>query len=102
MFMKKVLFIFLIIAGAAHRSDAQTAKDIVTKAENNIHGLSSVTDMTIQVIRPSWTRSMSIKAWTKGEQYSLMVVTAPAKDRKNGETTTINDGAKLDGYGFYE
>jgi outer membrane lipoprotein-sorting protein len=60
--------------------NAQDAKQIVTKAEDNIRGLSSITEMTIQVKRPTWSRSMSIKAWSKGEQYSLMVVTAPAKD----------------------
>jgi len=60
--------------------NAQDAKQIVTKAEDNIRGLSSVTEMTILVKRPTWSRSMSIKAWSKGEQYSLMVVTAPAKD----------------------
>jgi len=78
--MKQIFLIFLLVAGFINRCGAQNAKEIVTKAENNIHGLSSVAEMTIQIIRPSWTRSMSVKAWTKGEQYSLMVVTAPAKD----------------------
>jgi outer membrane lipoprotein-sorting protein len=59
---------------------AQNAKEIVTKAEDNIKGLSSVTEMTILIKRPTWTRSMSMKGWTKGEQYSMIVVTAPAKD----------------------
>ena len=59
---------------------AQDAKQIVTKAEDNIKGLSSVTEMTIQIKRPTWTRTMSMKGWTKGEQYSMIVVTAPAKD----------------------
>lgn len=74
------LLLAAILPSLPHSSRAQDAKAIVTRAENNIHGLSSVCEMTIQIIRPSWTRSMSIKAWTKGEQYSLMVVTAPAKD----------------------
>src|ERR1035438_3936086 len=81
--MKKYLHIFsftfaLIIF--SFKADCQTAKEIVTKSENNIRGLSSVMEMTIQIVRPAWTRSMSLKAWTKGEQYSLSVVTAPAKD----------------------
>ena len=59
---------------------AQTAKEIVTKAEDNIRGLTSITEMTIQIKRPAWTRTMSMKGWTKGEQYSMIVVTAPAKD----------------------
>ena len=80
--MKTIRHIFLavtliIISSFAY---AQNAKEIVTKAEDNIKGLSSVTEMTILIKRPTWTRSMSMKGWTKGEQYSMIVVTAPAKD----------------------
>jgi outer membrane lipoprotein-sorting protein len=81
--MGKAENIFLILMAlftVSFTSNGQTAKEIVTKAEDNIRGLSSKMEMTIQIIRPSWSRSMSVKAWTKGEQYSLMVVTAPAKD----------------------
>jgi outer membrane lipoprotein-sorting protein len=69
-----------VITFSSIRCDGQNAKDIVSKAENNMRGTSSIMEMTIQIVRPTWTRSMSIKAWAKGEQYSLMVVTAPAKD----------------------
>jgi len=78
--MKNTILTLFAIIGFTTTGNAQDAKEIVTKAENNIHGLSSISDMTIQIIRPSWTRAMSVKAWTKGEDYSLMVVTAPAKD----------------------
>src|SRR5476651_485253 len=81
--MKIIRHIFLtafVLMVISPRVDAQNAKEIVTKAEDNIRGLSSVVEMTIQVKRPTWTRTMSLKAWSKGEQYSLMVVTAPAKD----------------------
>jgi len=81
--MKKLLFISILataMVSLALKNDDNKAKEIVVRAENNIRGVSSVMEMTIQIVRPTWTRSMSIKAWTKGEQYSLMVVTAPAKD----------------------
>ena len=75
-----ILFFTFALITFSFKADCQTAKEIVTKSENNIRGLSSVMEMTIQIVRPAWTRSMSLKAWTKGEQYSLSVVTAPAKD----------------------
>ena len=81
--MKKIPYFILIALSffiVSFSGDDQTAKDIVTKAENNIRGLTSLTELTIQIVRPTWTRTMSVKAWSKGEQYSLMVVTAPAKD----------------------
>ncbi len=75
-----ILLITIVFIMGSFTNDEPTAKEIVAKAEHNIHGLSSVAELTIQIIRPSWTRSMSIKSWSKGEQYSLMIVTAPAKD----------------------
>ena len=81
--MKKILHIFIFSTSLVLISflcNGQTAKEIVTKAENNIRGTSSIVEMTIQTVRPSWTRTMGVKAWSKGEQYSIMVVTAPAKD----------------------
>jgi outer membrane lipoprotein-sorting protein len=81
--MKKI-FTLLLIAMAfiivSFTGDDDKAKEIVTKAENNIHGLSSQTVITIDIIRPTWKRTMTLKGWTKGEDYSIMVVTAPAKD----------------------
>ncbi|HXP48676.1 MAG TPA: outer membrane lipoprotein-sorting protein [Bacteroidia bacterium] len=81
--MKKI-FLFSLIAiflsASSFTGDDPTAKEIVTKAENNVHGLSSMMEMTINIVRPTWTRSMSLKSWTKGEKYSISIVTSPAKD----------------------
>lgn len=46
--------------------------------------------MTIH--RPTWERSMSMRAWTEGEKKSLVRVTAPAKDRGNG---TLMDDSNM-------
>ena len=59
-------FLFVSLQGYS-----QSAKDIVTRAEDNIRGTSSVVEMTIEIIRPSWTRSINVKAWSKGEEYSI-------------------------------
>ncbi|MFI5151287.1 MAG: outer membrane lipoprotein-sorting protein [Bacteroidia bacterium] len=80
--MKKLhgIAFLLLLLPLAFTAQVPTAKEIITKAENNIRGLSSEMEMTIQTIRPAWTRTMQIKAWSKGETYSMMIVTAPAKD----------------------
>ena len=81
--MKKLRPFFLVVVmilTLSFTSEGPTAKEIVTKAENNIHGLSSQIVMTVQIVRPTWTRSMTVKTWTKGEDYSISIVTAPAKD----------------------
>ncbi|MGP8214506.1 MAG: outer membrane lipoprotein-sorting protein [Bacteroidia bacterium] len=79
--LKRLFPLILIsIATISFTGDDLTAKEIVTKAENNIHGLSSQIEMTIRIVRPTWTRSMTVKSWSKGEEYSISIVTAPAKD----------------------
>ena len=60
---------------------AETANEIVVKADLKMRGQSSYTEMTMQIVRPTWTRSMSMKAWTKDQDYSLVLVTAPAQDK---------------------
>jgi outer membrane lipoprotein-sorting protein len=60
---------------------AQDPVDIIRKAEEKMRGKESAyTEMTIQTIRPKWTRSMSLKSWGKGDELSLMVLTSPSKD----------------------
>lgn len=60
---------------------AQSASEIVRQSDLQMRGDSSYSEATMRIIRPSWTRSMSMKSWTKGLDLSLVLVTAPAKDK---------------------
>jgi len=60
---------------------AQDATEIVRRADLKMRGESSRAEITMQIIRPSWERSISITAWSMGVDYSLILVTAPARDR---------------------
>lgn len=72
------LIITLLISAMSYGQDA---KDIIRKAEEKTRGTtSSYMEMTITTVRPKYTREMSLKSWGKGNDYSLMVLTAPAKD----------------------
>lgn len=46
-----------------------------------MRGTSSVVEMTIRTIRPSWSRSMDLKAWMKGKDYSMILIQSPVKDK---------------------
>ena len=69
-----LLFIFRIIS-------AQDARDIVKRADEKARGKTSASMITIQTIRPGWTREMTVKSWTKGNDYVVILVTAPAKEK---------------------
>ena len=60
---------------------SQTAYDIVRKADEKAKGKTSASAITIQTIRPTWTREMTVKTWTKGNDYVVILVTAPAKEK---------------------
>lgn len=60
---------------------AQDATEIVKKADEKMRGKSSRAEMTMKIVRPTWERSVSMKAWSLGEDYSLILITAPARDK---------------------
>lgn len=60
---------------------AQEAKDIVKMADEKAKGKTSFANITIQTIRPKWSREMIVKAWTKGNDLTLILVLAPAKEK---------------------
>ena len=63
------------------RVQAQSAVEIITKAEEVRRGAtSSKAEMTMTIVRPSWSRTMSMKSWSKGDDYAIMLVTAPKRD----------------------
>lgn len=73
-----------VLAGAGEERDAT---QIVRDAVNHWRGLSSYTVMTMVIHRPDWERSMTMRAWTKGDDRSLVRVMEPKKDRGNGTLT---------------
>lgn len=74
----RLLLIFLLMTNILY---AQDAKSIIQKAEQKVRGNSSFSALSINVIRPSWKRTINLKAWTRGTDYALMLIEAPASDK---------------------
>lgn len=77
--MKKRL-LSLALAVVTFAAQAQDAKSIVQKADQKLRGQSSKSELTIQIVRPTWQREMGVKSWTKGDDLSVILITSPAKD----------------------
>lgn len=79
----KVFFLLFIILSFLQNNYAQSlsAKEIIRKADEKGRGKTSTGSMTLTIIRPDWTRSISLKSWTKGREYSLIYITFPAKEK---------------------
>ena len=88
----RLLTALLLIAtmSFAAADEERDATQIVRDAVNHWRGLSSYTEMTMVIHRPDWERSMTMQAWTKGDEQSLVRVMEPKKDRGNGTLTDEN------------
>ncbi|MFZ7113827.1 MAG: outer membrane lipoprotein-sorting protein [Bacteroidota bacterium] len=60
---------------------SQDAKVIVRTADERMRGNTSFAIMTIQIIRPTWSREMAMKTWSKGNDLAIVLITSPIKDK---------------------
>lgn len=77
---KKAALLCLLIFAHILTAMAQDATEIVRRADEKMRGESSRAEITMEIVRPTWKRSISMKAWSLGMNYSLILVTAPARD----------------------
>lgn len=77
--MKKLLIIMLIFKSTFIFS--QDATEIIKKADKKLRGISSESEMTMKIIRPTWERSVTFKSWSKGLDFSLTLITSPANEK---------------------
>jgi len=80
--MKQTLLalVTVLLFGAVH-GQSISAKEIIRKADDRMRGNSSYAELTMEIIRPEWKRTMSMKSWSKGTEYALVYIVSPAKDK---------------------
>ena len=64
-------------------SISQTALEIIKKADDKMQGNSNSSVMKMTIVRPDWKREVTMKGWALGRQYSLILITGPARDKGN-------------------
>ena len=78
--MQKLLLIFLFFL--TFNICAQDADQILKNSEEKIQGIkSSYQEMMIKIVRPKWSKEMTMKGWSIGEDYFTSVVLSPAKEK---------------------
>lgn len=76
--MKVLLWLGAFLPGVVH---AQSAYEIVKKADEKMRGATSQATLTIRTVRPAWSREMEVNTWMKGTAYALILVKSPARDK---------------------
>ncbi len=62
-------------------ANGQEAEEIIRKVDQKMRGEYSYQELEMKVVRPDWERSVSMKSWSKGSEYALILITAPAKEK---------------------
>ncbi len=79
--MKLILTALMIVMTLAAESQEVDVKAIVKQADDKLRGSSSEGTMSMTIKRRNWSRTVTMKSWTLGTEYSLIYITEPAKEK---------------------
>jgi len=79
--MLKMIFIILIINAIVFNAFGQDAKEIIKKVDDKLQGSSNISEMTMSIIRPNYTRTIGFKNWSQGREYFMTYISSPAKEK---------------------
>jgi outer membrane lipoprotein-sorting protein len=59
-----------------------SASEIIEKADDKFNGEESgISTMSMTIVRPSWSRTIEFKSWSKESELSLTLITAPPREK---------------------
>jgi len=58
-----------------------SAREIVQRANDKANGNTSQGIMKMSIVRPDWSREVTMKTWSKGTEFYLIYITEPARDK---------------------
>ena len=60
---------------------AESAQEIVKKANDLIRANSSYSEISMKIVKPDWSRELEMKIWSLEPDFSLVLITKPAKEK---------------------
>jgi outer membrane lipoprotein-sorting protein len=85
-----LMVVGMLLPAAAQADDAALARELLNATDDMHRGESSAGTVTMNVRTSRWERSLTIKAWSLGEEKSLMIIESPAKE-KGMATLKVDD-----------
>lgn len=77
---KSIVYSFILVLAWGSLS-AQNATEIIRTADQKLRGESTFSELKMTIVRPDWTREVTMKSWSKGDELSLILITGPARDK---------------------
>jgi len=95
-YIRLLMVVALVAAATAGRASAETpqekAKRILERVDDMWRGESSEGTFTMEVKTERYTRKLSLVAWSKGKDLSLVLIKAPIKEQG---TATLKSGTSI-------
>lgn len=79
--MTKLFPFFAVVFSLSLTLQTPSASDIIKKSEDHMRGKTLQGQMAVKTVRPTYTREMEMKIWAKGDDYSLIQLLSPAKEK---------------------
>jgi outer membrane lipoprotein-sorting protein len=76
-----ILFLSIITLLSGALNAQIDASEIVRLADEKVRGTSSSSTIKMSIVRPEWTRDVTMQSWSKGDDMALILITAPARDK---------------------
>lgn len=77
---KSIVYSFILVLVWGGLS-AQDATEIIRRSDQKLRGESAYSELQMTIVRPDWTREVTMKSWSKGDELSLILITGPARDK---------------------
>jgi outer membrane lipoprotein-sorting protein len=97
-FMRRIIPVFALASlfVATQAAGDPIADALLKRAFDNYRAGSSTSTVTMTIHRPDWERTLSMKAWTRGDDDGLVRFIAPAKDSGNATLKLGNEAWVFD------
>lgn len=80
MMFRRLGWILFIFCSLSARAD-ERALDLIDRIDNLYRLDSSYAVMSMEIVTPDWQRTLTMEAWSKGMDYTLVRVISPAKEK---------------------
>jgi len=95
LFSIPLILISIILYPNAYAQEKLSGKEILDRVDDLFRGRSSYGKMSMTIKTAHWTRTLTIEAWTKGKEKSLIRILAPKKEEG---TATLRSGNNIWNY----
>lgn len=79
--IKIYLLLLVLLLASIVNGFSQDPTEIVKRSDQYIRGTSTEGELVMNIVRPTWERSVEMKTWSRGTQYSLILIKSPARDQ---------------------